>query len=544
MRPIFRSLTLGLAALFGAGAFAQNIVIVMGSVQPCNGVSYPVHIWEPQSEPPLDTVVYTGPNCDYSFTYYPVFSSGVVWVSTTCDGGISYVTDSVMYAPLLQTYVINLACGGGGTFDCMGILNGPNVAGTPCDDGIPATDAFWNANCECVANTSSCNACFTVEQAVNGGAPVPFQAEFVTCSTGNAPLTYQWLMPDGSTTTDSIPNWLFSASGVYGVCLTITDMTGCSSWMCDTLVVTDNGDITFGAPLYDCLNMPNGNALPGTACTIPGTILPGIWSSNCICEADTTTTVVDCMGVLNGPDVPGSPCDDNNPLTSSTVWSANCECVVPVIIPCEADFFVMQALQDTTGNPGGGGVPIPNVLWVWNLSSGGTGFFQFLWSFGDGTSSTDPFPTHTYANGGPYLLCLTIADNGNCTDTYCDSVSVDDDGLYEGMAVGGHVRSTFTINVINPLLTGVTEEPEQEELATWPNPVSDELNIQLTSSMRGRVNMDVIDLSGRTVLAGSNILTSGPNRLSLPTSELTPGMYMLRIGNGNDARTIRFVKTR
>ncbi len=494
MRPTSRSLAFALAALFSVGAIAQNIVTVMGSVQPCNGVSYPVHIWEPQSEPPLDTVVYTGPNCEYSFTYYPVFSSGVVWVSTTCDGGITYMTDSVMYAPLLQTYVINLACGGGGTLDCTGILNGPNMPGTPCDDGIPATDAYWNASCVCTADTSG----NTVDcLGVAGGSALPG----TPCDDGNS-------LTENDT-------W-------SGNCVCVG-------------VISGN---------YDCNGVLNGSAWPGTACTIPGTILPGIWSSDCVCEADTTTTIIDCLGVLNGSDVPGSACDDNDPMTSNTVWSANCECVVPVVLPCEADFFVMQAYQDTTGNPGGGGEPIPNVLWVWNLSSGGTGLFQFLWNFGDGTSSTEAFPTHTYANGGPYILCLTIADNQNCTDTYCDSISVDDDGMYSGMITGSHERSAFTINVINPLTAGVTENSELEELAIWPNPVTDELNIQLTSSLRGRVNMDVIDLSGRTVLAGNSILTSGANRSSLPTSELTPGMYMLRIGNGNDARTIRFVKTR
>lgn len=35
----------------------------------------------------------------------------------------------------------------------------------------------------------------------------------------------------------------------------------------------------------------------------------------------------DCLNVVGGSDLPGSPCDDSDPGTSGTVWSAACECV-------------------------------------------------------------------------------------------------------------------------------------------------------------------------------------------------------------------------
>ncbi|MEO8590453.1 MAG: T9SS type A sorting domain-containing protein [Flavobacteriales bacterium] len=494
MLPTFRSLAFGLAALFSAGAIAQNIVIVSGTVQPCNGVSYPVQI-QLTTPPPvvvlIDTVVYTGANCSYSCTLYPSQGQGLVSVSTTCDGGITYMTDSMGFSPFFNTVVLNLTCGGGGTFDCTGILNGPNMPGTACDDGIPATDAYWSIDCVCTPDTAG----NTIDcLGVMGGSALP-----------------------GTSCNDNDP-------------LTSNDVWG---WDC----------VCAGSTNLDCNGVPNGPALPGTSCTIPGTILTGIWSGNCVCIPD-TANAPDCLGVINGPNVPGTACDDNNPLTDNTIWSVNCDCVVSNNPPCEANFWVMQAYTDTSV-VGGTGEPIPNVLWVWNLSSGGDGTFTFVWNFGDGSApSTEAFPTHTYANGGPYLLCLTIADGTGCTDTYCDSISVDENGIYSGMVVEGEVRSTFTINVINPLTAGVSEKPALDELATWPNPVTDELNIQLTSSLRGSVNVDILDLSGRTVLAGNHMLSNGANRLSMPTGDLNPGMYLLRIGNGSEAQVLRFVKTR
>jgi PKD repeat protein len=34
------------------------------------------------------------------------------------------------------------------------------------------------------------------------------------------------------------------------------------------------------------------------------------------------------------------------------------------------------------------------------------------WSFGDGTTSTDTSPVHTYAAAGTYTITLTVTDNG------------------------------------------------------------------------------------------------------------------------------------
>jgi len=48
----------------------------------------------------------------------------------------------------------------------------------------------------------------------------------------------------------------------------------------------------------------------------------------------------------------------------------------------------------------------------------------WLWDFGDGTSSTDPNPSHTYADIDTYTVSLTVTDDKGSTNTVSRSVMV------------------------------------------------------------------------------------------------------------------------
>jgi PKD repeat protein len=46
------------------------------------------------------------------------------------------------------------------------------------------------------------------------------------------------------------------------------------------------------------------------------------------------------------------------------------------------------------------------------------------WDFGDGNSSGEQNPSHTYVHSGVYLVCLTITDHAGCTNHVCHQVTV------------------------------------------------------------------------------------------------------------------------
>ena len=332
--------------------------------------------------------------------------------------------------------------------------------------------------------------------------------------------------------------------------------------------------------------MVGGSALPGTACDDgdPNTF-GDAWSAACACVGDSATACQACFTVsqaANGPAGPPIPftaqfnnCSSGGVAPYSYAWtfdggatfintasptyvfaagsytacltiadangcsSTTCDSlsvdsagtINPTgNLPCEADFWVMQAytIGDSTGGNPGGVEPIPNEVWVWNLSSGGSGNYTFFWSFGDGSGSSDPYPTHVYANGGPYELCLTMYDDRGCIDTQCDSVSIDANGLYTGMAPEpgdgnlAEFRSGFTLNVISQLPTAVPERNTLEDIALWPNPVNDAIGLSMVSTLNGRIELTVMDLNGRTVMSTSDAVNSGNNRFCLLYTSPSP----------------------
>jgi hypothetical protein len=206
--------------------------------------------------------------------------------------------------------------------------------------------------------------------------------------------------------------------------------------------------------------------------------------------------------------------------------------VNPDPTPCEAGFWLIQAYQNNpvSGDP----EPIAGEVWVWNLTSP-DGTYQFLWEFGDGSTSTQAYPTHQYTGNGPFTLCLTITGNG-CTDTYCEDVEIDDDGLLRD---GG-----FLLTVLHELPTGIADAPAISEMRTWPNPATDELNVGLSSAMKGLVELRVMDLSGRMVLNEPRALSTGSNTLRVAIGQLEPGVYLLHVGDRRNGVTQRFVKAR
>lgn len=83
------------------------------------------------------------------------------------------------------------------------------------------------------------------------------------------------------------------------------------------------------------------------------------------------------------------------------------------------------------GSSGGGCqanfIPFPDSLSQYtfhflNQSTGNITFYN--WDFGDGNSSTQINPTHSYNAPGTFTVCLTVQGDSNCFDTYCNTITI------------------------------------------------------------------------------------------------------------------------
>lgn len=82
---------------------------------------------------------------------------------------------------------------------------------------------------------------------------------------------------------------------------------------------------------------------------------------------------------------------------------------------------------------------------------------QWIWNFGDGTSSATNSPVHTYAANGTYTVTLTVRDDQNGTDV-SDSVVITVSGLTMGSVTTASPANGATISGTVPI--AVTATPD------------------------------------------------------------------------------------
>ena len=125
----------------------------------------------------------------------------------------------------------------------------------------------------------------------------------------------------------------------------------------------------------------------------------------------------------------------------------------------------------------------------------------WAWDFGDGATSTERHPAHTYATSEVYQVCLTVGNN-NGSHTHCKTINA--------------VSATH-----NPVL--------QAAIQLGPNPFGSRLVLTLSTSL-ARPRIQVFDLTGHKVLDAS--IEVGINELD--TSVWPTGAYFWRLSTATD----------
>jgi hypothetical protein len=178
---------------------------------------------------------------------------------------------------------------------------------------------------------------------------------------------------------------------------------------------------------------------------------------------------------------------------------------------------------------------VNTMTWYgYNLATGAQPLTYF-WSFGDGTSSNQAFPSHTYAVPGTYVICLTITDNNGCTSTSCDS------SMAFRLNNSNSQNSVSQISILNPL--GLSEISPIKNASVFPNPIIDQANLSFTCENSSNASIQVRNVFG-SLLSETNLITKqGNNNSELNFSGIPNGVYFVDIRiEGKLKQTLKVIK--
>ncbi|NUQ26868.1 MAG: T9SS type A sorting domain-containing protein [Saprospiraceae bacterium] len=142
----------------------------------------------------------------------------------------------------------------------------------------------------------------------------------------------------------------------------------------------------------------------------------------------------------------------------------------------------------------------------------------WYWNFGDGTTSTQRHPVHSYAQSGAYTVCLT-ASNMTGSDTVCDTIQLGEiTNLGEPLAREGVVRV-----YPNPATNEIILEVERiHEFSPHPH----------RPSTAGPFIFTLYDALGREVLRLPLQGTVSRVEERIDISDLPAGLYFWRVEAG------------
>jgi len=319
---------------------------------------------------------------------------------------------------------------------------------------------------------------------------------------------YYWSFGDGTSATGINPSHTYAQSGVYIVCLTTSNtITNCTNTYCDSIFVGMNTPTCF-ANFYSfpdsslfTISFFSNVSVSSTA------MLMWDFGDNTYGTGTNPQHTYSTDGIYN---VCLTVVDSANACVSS--FCSLVQAGTVLFTPCNAE-FKMLILPDSTLTGGS------NVL----LST--TGAFwpnTIVWNFGDGTTGRGDIILHHYTLPGTYTICAYVSDTSfNCADTVCKNVQL----------IGGNVR-----------ILGLENEKSIEIENYFPNPVSDQLNVNLNSNIEQNINIQLLDFTGKLMISTNQNVSSGSNVIQLNTESLINGIYLIKVQTKEGVVSRKIVK--
>lgn len=285
----------------------------------------------------------------------------------------------------------------------------------------------------------------------------------------------------------------------------------------DRIVCGGNNVVLSAQQTAERYQWSNGATTSFIQVTLPGEYILNVFSADGCKASDTVEVQSSTLNVDLGPDqticVGDTAILDAGPLPDFYQWSNN-ETTQTISVTLPGTFVVTVLdsvgceLKDTV-IVSDLDAPVPVFTFTGNriignpvqFNGGSTGsIISWQWDFGDGRTSAEQNPVHTFESVTTFDVCLTV-DNGTCERTTCQSLRV---GLVS------------------------IEEAFPGQVQVYPNPTSGPLTLDLDLLSPGQTAYQLLDLQGRTVRQASLGLV-GRATHDIGVQGLPAGLYLLKL---------------
>jgi gliding motility-associated-like protein len=331
---------------------------------------------------------------------------------------------------------------------------------------------------------------------VSSSCQAPFIINFQNQSSGPGNISYAWDFGNSQTSTAQNPSTTYNTAGTYTVSLNAQSDLGCSGSIQKTITLTSiNTD--FIAPANICLNVPvlfqNNSSSPSVSSS--WNFGDGTFSA----QVDPVKTFL----------VPGTY---NVTLVNQY---ANCTDSVIKTVTVNDKPLVDFIVNDSTS------CQAPFTVQFTDLTAGA---ISWLWDFGDGNTSIQQNPSHTYNAFGNYTVSLTITTASGCSNTLVKSayIKIQPVSISLNIPAGGCIPFTYTpratIQTLDPIVSYQWDLGEPGAVFNVQNPPP----YTYTSAGNFTISLTVTTVSGctKTLSIPGGVLTGTPPIVNFSASPL------------------------